>query len=359
MHLHKIELLHFKNHEKWVENFCSGVNCITGRNGSGKTNILDAIYLLSFCKSNFQSIDKNICFNHSDFYSVKGEYISNEIDFEVSCKYQEGKRKIVKFNNNAYKKLSEHIGVIPLVMITPLDIQLINEASEERRRLIDSTIGQVDHIYLNKLTEYYKILEHRNKLLKEYSQNQAVVLSQVDIWNKQLVDRGNYIYKARKKHLQKISLFVSDIYEILSSKRENITIEYISKLNTESFEQLIENNFKKDIVLERTTEGIHKDDLEFCMNGQMIKKYGSQGQQKTFIFALKLAIHQYLTEVIQKKPLLLLDDLFEKLDESRSEELMLYISTYIHAQVFITDTHHERAKNILSRMNAETKFIQL
>ncbi|MBI3235302.1 MAG: DNA replication and repair protein RecF, partial [Bacteroidetes bacterium] len=262
------------------------------------------------------------------------------------------------YNGNHYKKLSEHIGTVPLVIITPQDILLIIEGSEERRRLIDMTIGQLDTFYIEKLNEYYKIIEQRNKLLKQFQEQQNTDLSQLELWNSQLIERGNYIYQKRKEHLNNLSPIVEYIYEQLSSKKEPISCVYQSKLHEHTFEELLKQSLNKDLILERTNEGIHKDDLELLMNNQPIKRYGSQGQQKTYIFALKLALHQYLAEKKNINPILLLDDLFEKLDAKRSEQLLIFIAT-LKTQVFITDTHDDRAKEILSKMTAETKFISL
>lgn len=359
MHLSHLTLRNYKNYSEWETPFMENINCITGLNGSGKTNILDAIYMLSFCKSHFQFTERNICFQANDYYLVKGQYKNASVDYTIECSYQEGSRKQVKFNGNSYKKLSEHIGTIPLVLITPQDILLIMEGSEERRRLLDMTIGQLDPIYLEKLSEYFKILEHRNKLLKSFNESPNLDRSSLELWNAQMIERGNYIYEIRKKHLIQLSPIVEQMYMQLSLSKESVNCIYQSKLNEVSYEKLLEESFAKDIVLERTTAGIHKDDLEFLMNRESIKKFGSQGQQKTFVFALKLAIHQYISQQKNTNPILLLDDLFEKLDEHRSEQLLSYISTQIKAQVFITDTHHERAKNILKPLANQTNFIQL
>lgn len=359
MYLERLVLRNFKSHEHWEGIFSPGINCISGPNGSGKTNILDAIYILSFCKSAWASHDQMLVKYGSVFFTAEGTYQMHQQDINVQYRYQEGSRKQVRWNNHPYKKLSEHVGLIPLVMAAPEDIMILMDGSESRRKVIDQALVQIDRLYMDRLTEYQKVLEQRNRLLKQLAEGASAAPDHLESWDERLSELGSFIFETRKKHFATLGQLIKNIYHQISGHSENFELEYSSALNREPMKQLLKNSFRKDLVLERTTEGIHRDDYIFHLNENLLRKSGSQGQQKTFVFALKLAIYQFLKQSAIQQPILLLDDLFEKLDESRANKLIAYLAESVEGQIFITDTHATRVDYIVSVFNKEAQTFAL
>ncbi len=344
-----LRLQQFKNYEEAEISLCPQVNCFTGPNGAGKTNVLDAVYYLSFTKSYFVAADGNHVKHGEDYFSIKATYIRNELDESVLLSYQKGK-KTLKVNNNEVKKFSEHIGYYPLVIITPNDIMLLHEGSEERRRFLDGMISQLDKVYLNDLLQYNRVLEQRNKLLRLFAEQQYVDEVLLDSYDAQLIKTGNTIYHKRKAFLADFIPVFNAFYQRIAQSKEEVDILYQSDVHDTNYEVLFPSTRKTDLHAQRTTKGIHRDELEFLLNKYALKKYGSQGQQKSFIIALKLAQYHYLKNRTQTKPLLLLDDIFEKLDEQRLHTLLQLIAEDEFGQIWITDTHLHRLQEVFQTM---------
>ncbi len=352
MYLAKLKLLQFKNYTQANFDFSQQLNCIYGPNGVGKTNILDAIYYLALTKSYFNLQDQQNIKHAESFFVIEGTFMQDNIDETVRINMQNGKKKSIQINNNEYSKLSEHIGHIPLTIITPNDIYLINEGSEERRKFIDGFISQLDKNYLNHLLVYNRTLDQRNKLLKNFFEFRYFDENLLDTYTQMLSSSGSYILEKRAKFLKSFIPIFKKHYKAISNLNEEVEIIYETNLNVDvSYLENLKINEQDDIRSLRTNIGIHKDDLVFQIDNYPIKKFGSQGQQKSFIIALKLAQYDYLKQLSSKTPLLLLDDIFEKLDEQRLNTLMTMISEKNFGQIFITDTHESRLKNVFDNMN--------
>ncbi|MDP2175404.1 MAG: DNA replication and repair protein RecF [Bacteroidota bacterium] len=358
MRINSLSLYQFKNHQNLNIDLNADILCISGNNGVGKTNILDAIYMVCTCKSYFNPIDYQLIHHGEKIASINASFSGNQtIDLQLII--EEGKRKKLKNNGKLYEKLLQHIGLINAVMITPDDIELIKGNSEDRRRFIDITISQTDRTYLNCLSEYQKILDQRNKQLKLFAQHQFYDEILIESYNFQLIPHGNYIHEKRQEVLDKIQTYFNQFYSIIQSGNESVKLEYLSDLKEETIENLLKSSLSKDLALQRTTQGIHKDDISFQIDRFPLKKFGSQGQNKSFIIALKLAQFKFLSEVNKTSPLLLLDDIFEKIDETRAEKLIALISTEQFEQIFITDTHPERIRKYFVNGNKSIKFVEL
>ena len=311
MHLSDLSLVNFKNIIQVELNLSNRVNCFLGDNGQGKTNLLDAIYHLSYTKSFFNSIDsQNVKFNES-FYVIQGTVSNNEENIKLYCGLKKGKKKIFKKNKKTYKKLAEHIGLFPVVMITPYDINLILDGSDTRRRFFDSLIAQFDKNYLLCLLNYNKLLKQRNAFLK--TKNKAIDL--LEVYDFQMIDLANSIHHARKEFINEIIPIFNQFYQDISSNKELVSLQYISSLISDSMKNIFIKNREKDQLIGYTSSGIHRDDFHFFINNNPIKKFGSQGQQKTFLIALKLAKFEYIKLKKNIIPVLLLDDIFDKLDD--------------------------------------------
>lgn len=355
MHLKKLDILNFKNYSEGEFEFSERVNCFTGNNGSGKTNILDAIYYLSFCKSYFHSSDKVNIKHGESFFAVKGIFDIDQENDQIYCAVQEGKKKIFKRNEKAYEKLADHIGRYPAVIITPNDSDLIREGSSIRRKFIDGIISQYNKDYLYTLIDYNKILLHRNNLLKHFKSERKFSMESLEIWDMQLVSLGAKIFEERKKFLIEFKPYFLEYYGHLSGGNEEINLEYKSDLHSETMDNLLEQSLENDRYLCRTSKGIHKDDLEFKIHDHPIKSIGSQGQQKSFLICLKLAQFQFIKKATGKVPLLLLDDVFDKIDDERIGFLMELVSKNSFGQIFITDTHQGRVSELFEKIEQEVK----
>jgi len=351
LELKNLQINQFKNHTKSSFTFSKQVNCFVGNNGAGKTNILDAMHYLSQTKSYFNHIDaQNIQFG-ANYFMLKGSFTKGETTDEIQCNVKEGEGKVLKCNSKKYKRFSEHIGKFPVVIISPTDTNLILEGSEVRRKYVDSSISQYKQNYLKTLINYNKTIKQRNSLLKQFSDREYFDDITLDIYDKQLIELGTIIHKERTEFLQELTPVFTKYYAEISGGKEKVVLLYTSQLNEGNIETLLQESLLKDRASNHTGVGIHKDDVLFEMNDHSIKKIGSQGQQKSFLIALKLAQFDFIKEKLGFKPILLLDDIFDKLDDSRVLQLISFVNKGVFGQVFITDTHAERSEEILTKAN--------
>lgn len=358
-YLRSLTLLNFKNYEDASLEFCAKINCITGNNGVGKTNILDAVHYLSLCKSFFTATDsQNVKFSH-DFFVIQGEYLSNDKHENIYCGVKIGQKKIFKRNAKEYEKLTDHIGFIPVVIVSPADSNLIIDGSEERRKFIDIVLSQFDHTYLDDLVRYNRALTQRNLQLKDFALKNWFDPEMLELWNDQLIHTGTRIFEKRKAFIQELVPVFQHYYNFISQGRELVGLTYESQLNDADFGLLLQNSVEKDRKFQYTTVGIHKDDLDLELSGYPIKRVGSQGQQKTFLVALKLAQFDYIKQHTGKYPILLLDDIFDKFDANRVAMIIELVSSPNFGQIFITDTHSDRMEDILKNLSVEYKIHQI
>lgn len=357
--LSSLQLIHFKNFSEAKIAFSDKINCFVGNNGSGKTNILDAIHYLSVTKSYFNPVDTQNIQHEAPFFMIEGEYLLGEDAEKVYCGLKRGQKKVFKRNGKEYDRISEHIGLLPLVVISPADRDLILEGSEVRRKFMDGVISQSDTLYLDDLMSYNKALNQRNALLKYFAANRTFDPDTLEIYNEQLKERGERIYEKRILFIEKLKPLLLDYYRKIAGSDEMVSIDYSSHLHERDFDQIFAENLDKDKVLQYTSQGIHRDDLKFSLFGYPLKKTGSQGQQKSFLIALKLAQFEFLKELNQSKPLLLLDDIFDKLDELRVESLIKLVNEHHFGQIFITDTHSDRTMEITRKINEESRIYEV
>jgi DNA replication and repair protein RecF len=350
MWLKNITLLNFKNYSDANVSFSKTVNAFVGDNGAGKTNLLDAIHYLCLCKGYFNPIDTQQIKTNEDLFMIQGDFERLEKNEKITCGVKRNQKKQFKRNKKEYDKLANHIGLFPLVMISPYDTNIIMEGSEERRRFMDNVISQTDSNYLDELILYNKHLLNRNALLKQIAITKSYDPSLLEIYNDQLVASGNKIFQKRQEFMLHFIPLFNNYYRYLTEGNEEVGLHYQSQLAETGFEQLLVLSIEKDKVLERTTTGIHKDELIFTISDMPLKKFGSQGQQKSFVIALKLAQYAYLQKHKGFKPLLLLDDIFDKLDDNRVSKLMEMVSHHDFGQIFITDTGKDRVLSIFEKI---------
>ncbi len=359
MYLQKLSLVNFKNIEAQTFSFEKKINCFVGNNGVGKTNVLDAIYYLSFAKSYFNPIAGQNIRHHQDFFMVEGDYLVYERQEKIICSLKRGQKKVLKRNGKVYDRFSDHIGQFPLVIISPADRDLIIEGSETRRKFIDGVISQQDKKYLSSLIAYNKVLNQRNALLKFFAANRTFDELNLKVYNEQLVQYGEEIHLKRKEFLEKFTPIFNKKYQVISNDKEAVSLSYKSQLNTVEFSELLDNQLEKDRVLQYTSAGIHKDDLVFGIGEYPIKKFGSQGQQKSYLIALKLAQFEFIKKQSEITPILLLDDIFDKLDEHRVAQIVNLVNDDEFGQIFITDTHFERTENVVKLSNKPYQIFNL
>jgi DNA replication and repair protein RecF len=345
MFLRQLHIINYKNHEKKLFSFNEKINCFVGLNGVGKTNVLDAIYFLCIGKSYFSSTDKQCMNLESDFFRLDSTFVKEGETKQIIVKFEKGKRKKIEVNEEPVLKLAEHVGKYPIVVVAPNDNVLILGGSEERRKYMDETLAQADKMYLSLLNEYQKILAQRNALLKNAEEGN-VNKNLLDIYNKQLEKPSQYVFEARKNFINEIIPFFNEAYKLISGNKEKFELIYKSDLQENAFFDLMQKNLHKDVILQRTTKGIHKDDIEFVMNSEMIKSFGSQGQQKTFLLALKLGQFNYLKSKKNIYPIFLMDDIFDKLDKERGAELLKTVTESLN-QVFITHTDKQAFEKLM------------
>ena len=353
MFLKKLQLYHFKNHAEAAFAFSEEINCFTGPNGSGKTNVLDAIHYLALCKSYFSNSDSLNIQDGAQYFTIHGIFDLEGNEEDIYCGLKQGQRKIIKRNQKEYQRLAEHIGLIPVVMIAPGDQELIIGGSEERRKFLDSMICQVDKDYLLNLTAYQRILQQRNALLKQLATNRSNDDSALEIWDEQLNIYAARIYETRKLFLEKFQPLFEHYYRFITSEKEVAIIHYDSQLQQGDMLTLLKSHSHRDRIMQYTTVGIHKDDLEFLIDGKSVRRFGSQGQQKSFVVSLKLAQFEYIKLESNKKPMLLLDDIFEKLDDRRMNRLLELVSANSFGQLFVTDTHKGRAEGVFEALGKQ------
>jgi DNA replication and repair protein RecF len=350
MYLQQLSVINFKNYAEAELRFSPGVNAFTGDNGAGKTNLLDAIHYLSLCKSYFNPVDSQQIKQGADFFIINGTFNKNKKQEKIACGVKRNQKKQFKRNKNDYQRLADHIGLFPLVMVSPYDISIIIEGSEERRKFIDNVLSQTDNHYLDEVITYNKVLANRNALLKQIADTGRYDPQLLEVLDEQLITAGNSIFNKRKMFMESFTGIFNKHYQFLTEGAEQVQLIYESQLLQDGFATLLKKSIERDRALERTTAGIHKDDLQFIIHGMPMKKFGSQGQQKSFLIALKLAQYTFLNQQKGFKPLLLLDDIFDKLDEKRVTKLMQMVSENDFGQVFITDTSLSRVQNIFSGM---------
>ena len=359
MYLKKIALVNYKNFDTAEFLFDEKINCFVGNNGVGKTNVLDAIYHLAFAKGYFNSISGQNIKHGQDFFLIEGVFEKLNKEEILSCSLKRGQKKVVKRNGKEYEKLSNHIGLIPLVIISPADANLITEGSDVRRKFIDGVIAQSDKLYLQDLIKYNKVLSQRNSLLKYFALNHTFDTINLNIYNEQMVELGSRIYSKRKEFLAKFIPIFKESYKHIAGIDENVDLQYRSHLDSTDFKTLLLDNIEKDRFLQYTSVGIHKDDLLYTIEGHAIKKFGSQGQQKSYLVALKLAQFDFIKKQMNTTPILLLDDIFDKLDALRVEKLIALVNEDAFGQVFITDTHAQRTEEVIKKTNQTYKIFQL
>ncbi len=336
--LRKLTLANFKNHTKRDFHFTKKFTAFVGQNGVGKTNLLDLIYFLSLTKSFFNLTDQQLIKWNEAFSRIEAEIEKKGERLELVVKIPQNKRKEISINGAVCAKVSEYIGTLPLVIISPEDNDIIQGGSEERRKLFDNILAQVDSAYLEALMEYNKILEQRNSLLKIKAEKPATDISMLEFYNARLAQSGSYIFNKRKDIFLRFEAVFQQFYSIISEEKEQVKWYYASQLLTKDWNALFEQNLQKDLVLQRTSAGIHRDDYEFTIHDEKIKKFGSQGQQKSFTIALKLSLYSYLHEMKGLLPILLIDDLFDKLDTKRMKQLIRILQRDEFGQIFMSDT---------------------
>jgi len=359
MILQKLSLLNYKNFESQDFEFDPKINCFVGKNGVGKTNALDAIYHLSFGKSYFNPITTQNIKHGSDFFVIEGNYEKDERSEKIVVSAKRSQKKMIKRNGKAYERFSEHIGFLPLVIISPSDRDLIIEGSETRRKFIDGVISQGDPNYLRTLIKYNRVLGQRNSLLKYFALNNTFDQDTLDIYNQQLQDFGSVVYDKRTEFLESFLPIFLSRYEVIAKGEEAVSLVYRSQLQDQDLLSLLTENIHKDRLTQYTNFGIHKDDLVFDINGHPIKKFGSQGQQKSYLIALKLAQFDFIKMQKKVKPILLLDDIFDKLDDERVAQIITLVDDEIFGQLFISDTHAERTEEVVRRVNQTYKIFEL
>ena len=369
MILEKLSLINYKNIREAMLVFSPKINCMIGRNGVGKTNILDAVYFLSFCHSASNPVDSTIIRHDEDFFMVEGEYSRSSaanispssfllpLSSTISCGMKRGTKKHFRRNKKEYRRLSEHIGLIPLVMVSPADTQLIDGGSEERRRLMDMVISQYDHTYLESVSRYNKALQQRNTMLKQEDEPDPEIIS---LWEEQMAIEGERIYQRRQSFVSELTPIFQHYYERISGNREQVAIEYVSHCQRGPLLEVIQRDRQKDRIMGYSLHGTHRDDLVFSLGGHPIRREGSQGQHKTFVIALKFAQFDFLKRTHSgDTPILLLDDIFDKLDSNRVEEIVKLVAGEEFGQIFITDTNREHLDQILATSSHDYKIFQV
>lgn len=359
MFIKKLSITHFKNHTQRNFDFSKEINAFVGNNGVGKTNVLDALYYLSLGKSFLKNTDANNIQNDADFFSIEAEISDGEKENDIKITLPKEGKKNIKKDGKTYDRLSDYIGFLPSVMISPYDSNLISDSSESRRKFLDAMISQTQSAYLFHLIQYHKALKQRNTLLKYFVKNRVFDADSLELYNQPLSEHGNIIFEIRKSFITELQPIIQQYYSVISGDKEIISVHYQSDVLERDIPQILTENLAKDRILTYTSKGIHKDDLIFEMNHQLIKKVGSQGQQKSFLIALKLAQMNYIQQLTKKMPILLLDDIFDKLDDIRVSQLIKLVNEEHFGQIFITDTHKERTENIVKKINEESRIFEI
>ncbi len=360
MFLQELKLFNFKNYGEANLPFDHQLNCFLGKNGSGKTNLLDAMHYLSFTKSAINPSDsQNVKLGESQFM-IKGTFKIQGKLKEVVCSYQQGQKKVVKEDGQDYVKFSDHVGKYPLVLIAPQDIELIWDGSEVRRKFFDSLLSQIDHAYLEDLIVYTTYLKQRNSALKLFAERGTIDHDLLASYHQKMIPAAQSIFSKRREFLTEfVPVFQQHYNNLADSKDELMNIQYRSDLEGNDFEELLTKNLHRDIMLQRTTAGLHRDDFLFLLNNNEVKRYGSQGQQKSFLIGLKLAEFQCIAERKKFKPLLLLDDIFDKLDDHRIRKIMQFVAEGMFGQLFITDARPARCMELIKEANLKAGLVTI
>lgn len=350
MRLNRLQLSNFKNYEELELKFPSQINFLLGLNGSGKTNLLEAIYYLSTTKGFSASSDTQNIKHGKDFFFIKGEFENDNKTHDVFCQVQAGRKKVFREDSRDYEKLSDHIGRYPVVLISPLDVDLVKESSDARRKFFDQMIAQVDPVYLEALMEYHHALKQRNALLKMFAEQNKVDYQMIDLYDQQLSRTGKILYEKRNAFACEFLPLFNKAYALLVDEQEEATLTYSSPLELNTMEEGLKESLKKDLILQRTTFGIHRDDYVFGFAHGELKRLGSQGQQKSFLVAIKLAQVEVIKAHLGFSPMLLLDDIFDKLDDTRIARLLRVVSGKDYGQSFITDAGPERTLAMMKEL---------
>lgn len=356
MHLKSLSLVNFKNYEQVDIPLSEKINCFVGENGVGKTNVLDAVHYLGLCKSSLNPIDTQNIRYDQEFCVVQGVFQRLDKEENILCGIRKNKKKQFKRNQKEYKKLSEHIGLIPLVMVSPSDNLLINGGSEERRNFINGVVAQYSRVYLDNMIQYNHALSQRNRLLKDFAASGSFNKEMLEVWDEQLVSYGEPVFQERKRFVEELLPVFGTFYEHVSGDREKVYLSYKTQLEESDFLEGLSASVEKDRYLQYTTFGIHKDDLNMKLGEHSLKKSGSQGQQKTFLVALKLAEFEFIRKITDISPILLLDDIFDKFDSTRVKHIISLVAQNSFGQIFITDTNASRLKGILNEFPADHRI---
>ena len=357
--LNALSLINFKNCEQADFQFCPKINYLVGNNGTGKTNILDAVYYLSMTKSCFNMADSQNIRYGADFFVIQGDYDRKGTPENIYCGMKRGQKKLFRRNKKDYERMSEHIGFLPLIMVSPADNNLILGGSEERRRFINEVISQYNYRYLREVIAYNRALEQRNALLKRFAESRNFDVDMLEVWNEQLTVTGNYIFECRMNFCTELIPVFQRYYQEISGGNEKVELTYRSQLQDKDFASLLSEAVEKDRVLQYTTSGVHKDDILLQMDGFPIKKSGSQGQQKTFLVSLKFANFDFIRRHCNIVPLLLLDDIFDKFDSHRMNHIIQLVASEQFGQIFITDTGREHLEDILQQTGGDYQLFEI
>jgi DNA replication and repair protein RecF len=359
MHLKRLSLLNYKNFDTREFEFDAKINCLVGPNGVGKTNVLDSIYHLAFGKSYFNPVTTQNIRHGEEFFVIEGLFEKEGRDEGIVCSFKKGGKKVLKRNGKVYDRISDHIGQVPLVIVSPADRDLILEGSEVRRKFMDGVISQADKGYLQDVLDYHKLVSQRNALLKFFAANRTFDSDSLEVYNYQLHALGTRIHGKRVEFMREFTPIFAAQYKAISGGDEQVQLRYLSQLDSAPLADLFRASLEKDKVLQYTSQGIHKDDLSMEIEGHPIKKFGSQGQQKSFLIALKFAQFQFMKAQLSGMPVLLLDDIFDKLDEGRVSHIISLVNQDLFGQIFISDTHAERTEKTVKRIHQTYALIAL
>ena len=363
MILKELNILNYKNLREATMSFSEKLNCFVGLNGQGKTNILDAIYYLSFTKSAYNAIDSQNIHHDEEMALVQGKYVDGEAEEVISCGLKRGVKKQFRRGKKDYKRLLDHIGLIPLVMVSPQDSELVVEGSDERRRFIDGVISQYNKAYLEHLTQYNALLKQRNALLKQYENASLDTLPTAlfEVLELQMVQHAEPIYRERVRFVEQFTPYFQEVYRAISGAKEEVSLNYVSQLHDRDLLKSLARTRSRDLILGWTSQGIHKDELEMMLGEYPLKRVGSQGQQKSYLLAMKLGQALYLNaeQILNTQPILLLDDIFDKLDSERVERIIQLVGDERFGQIFITDTDRQHLTKILSQEHFDANLFQV
>ncbi|MCL1943735.1 MAG: DNA replication/repair protein RecF [Candidatus Azobacteroides sp.] len=356
MFLQKLSVINYKSLKQIELDLSPKMNCFFGDNGMGKTNLLDAVFYLSFCKSHTNPVDTQNIRHDEEFFVIQGFYVDGERPEEIYCGFKRRQKKHFRRNKKEYERLSDHIGLIPLVLVSPADNELIQGGSEERRKFMDMVVSQYDREYLDALIRYNKALMQRNALLKETAYSDDTLF---DIWEEQMTETGAVIYEKRCRFVDEFTPGFREYYDYICRSSEQVSLCYESHLKHDDLSVLLKNSREKDRIIGFTRKGVHKDDLTMLLGEYPIKRIGSQGQNKTYLIALKLAQFNFLKKTSARTPILLLDDIFDKLDAKRVEQIIQLVAQDTFGQIFITDTNREHLLEILNKIGSDYKIFQM